>query len=126
MKRAYDRAGHDDGWRVLIDRVWPRGRSREDLAIDAWCKEIAPSDALRKWFGHDRARWDEFQRRYREELREQGEALDELLAKAARGRLTLVYGARDEHHNQAVVLRKRLLERHRKRRAQRPAKRENP
>lgn len=119
IKRAYDTAERGDGWRVLVDRVWPRGRSRKALAIDAWCKSLAPSDELRKWFGHDPARWKAFQRRYRNELREQGGAMDELLAVASRQRVTLVFGASDAKHNQAVILRRRLLERHRKRAAAR-------
>ena len=119
IMRAYDTAERGDGWRVLVDRVWPRGRSRKALAIDAWCKSLAPSDELRKWFGHDPARWKAFQRRYRNELREQGGAMDELLAVASRQRVTLVFGASDAKHNQAVILRRRLLERHRKRAAAR-------
>lgn len=117
LKRAYDPASRGDGSRVLVDRVWPRGRSHAELALDEWCKDLAPSDTLRKWFGHDVERWKEFQERYREELRAQDDALDALLERAAKGRLTLVFGARDEEHNQAVVLRKRLLERHRRRMA---------
>ncbi|HEX6928965.1 MAG TPA: DUF488 family protein [Gammaproteobacteria bacterium] len=113
LKRAYAAASRGDGYRVLVDRVWPRGRSKAELALDDWCKDIAPSDALRKWFGHEVSRWAEFRRRYRAELRDKGELLDSLLDKA-RPRLTLVFGAADEEHNQAVVLRARLLERHRK------------
>lgn len=106
ITRAYDDPNPDDGHRVLVDRVWPRGRSREALHIDAWEREIAPSDGLRHWFGHDPARWDEFQRRYRAELAtpEAGRVLDGLAATAAAGTLTLVYGAHDREHNQAVVL----------------------
>ncbi len=114
LKRAYDAPARDDGRRVLVDRVWPRGRSKAELALHAWCKDIAPSDELRKWFGHDASRWIEFRRRYRAELRGKGEVLDELLA-LAQPRLTLVFGAADKAHNQAVVLRARLLERYRKR-----------
>lgn len=106
ITRAYEPPGADDGHRVLVDRVWPRGRSREVLHIDTWERDIAPSDELRHWFGHDPARWDEFQRRYRDELAtpEATQVLDALAAIAASGTLTLVYGARDEEHNQAVVL----------------------
>ncbi|HEX7047410.1 MAG TPA: DUF488 family protein [Gammaproteobacteria bacterium] len=114
LKRAYDLPARGDGYRVLVDRLWPRGRSKAQLALDEWCKDIAPSDELRKWFGHDAARWTEFRKRYRAELREKTELLDALLAHA-RPRLTLVFGAADETHNQAVVLRARLLERFRKR-----------
>lgn len=116
LKRAYEKPARSDGVRVLVDRLWPRGRSKAELALDDWCKEIAPSDELRKWFGHDPERWQEFQRRYRAELRDQGELLDALLARA-KPRLTLIYSAADEAHNQAVVLRKRLLERFRRKHA---------
>jgi uncharacterized protein YeaO (DUF488 family) len=103
LKRAYAPAEPGDGQRVLVDRVWPRGVSRAEAHIDLWLKEVAPSTALRKWFGHDPARWDEFRRRYREELKG-NPALDQLKAMAAEGRTTLVYGAKDEAHNQAVAL----------------------
>ncbi|HEX6929181.1 MAG TPA: DUF488 family protein, partial [Gammaproteobacteria bacterium] len=76
LKRAYDAPSQGDGYRVLVDRLWPRGRSKADLALDEWCRDVAPSDALRKWFGHDPARWTEFRRRYRIELRDKGELLD--------------------------------------------------
>ncbi len=114
LKRAYDAPLRTDGHRVLVDRLWPRGRSKAELALDDWCKDVAPSDALRKWFGHDPSRWTEFQRRYRAELREKTALLDDLLART-KPRLTLVYSAADEDHNQAVLLRRRLLERSRKR-----------
>ncbi|HEX8938964.1 MAG TPA: DUF488 family protein [Candidatus Limnocylindrales bacterium] len=106
LKRAYEPPAADDGQRVLVDRVWPRGRSREALALAAWHRELGPSDALRYWFGHDPARWTEFRERYLDELAapELQPRLDELAAVARRGTLTLVYGARDEAHNQAVVL----------------------
>jgi uncharacterized protein YeaO (DUF488 family) len=107
LKRAYDVPGAGDGYRVLVDRLWPRGVRKDALAIDAWMKEVGPSDELRRWFGHDEARWDEFAARYRDELRQSpaAERVDELVAEAERGAVTLVYGARDERHNQAVVLR---------------------
>lgn len=114
LKRAFDAPARGDGARVLVDRLWPRGCSKASLALDEWCREIAPSNDLRRWFGHDPARWQEFQRRYRAELRGKGELLDDLLARA-KPRLTLVFSAADEEHNQAVVLRRRLLERFRKR-----------
>jgi uncharacterized protein YeaO (DUF488 family) len=104
LKRAYEPPAKADGTRVLIDRLWPRGVSKSKAAIDHWFRDLAPSTELRKWFGHDPARWDEFRRRYTEELKPHREQLDELLRIAAKGRLTLVYGARDEEHNDAVVL----------------------
>lgn len=104
IKRAYAPAAPTDGTRVLVDRLWPRGLDRQHAAIDHWLKDVAPSTELRKWFGHDPARWAEFCRRYEAELA-QNPAVDELRAIAAKGPVTLVYGARDEVHNQAVVLR---------------------
>ncbi|RJL16645.1 DUF488 domain-containing protein [Paracoccus siganidrum] len=109
LKRAYEPAAPEDGTRILVDRLWPRGRSRQDAALDDWIKEIAPSTELRKWFGHDPARWEEFRRRYRAELRDHGEQLDHIRALARQGTVTLVYGARDGRHNDAVVLREVLL-----------------
>jgi uncharacterized protein YeaO (DUF488 family) len=113
LTRAYEASAPDDGARVLVDRVWPRGRSREVLALAAWERDAAPTDELRRWFGHDPARWDEFRRRYREELQgpNRQAALERLARLAQDGPLTLVYGAADEAHNQAVVLREVLLER---------------
>jgi uncharacterized protein YeaO (DUF488 family) len=90
---------------VLVDRVWPRGRTKEALAIDEWAKDLAPSTRLRKWFGHDPGRWEDFRKRYREELASKRNRLRALLNAAGRRPLTLVYGAKDEEHNQAVVLR---------------------
>ena len=110
IKRIYDDPAPDDGARVLVDRLWPRGLTKAKAAIDRWDKEVAPSTALRQWFGHDPARWDEFRRRYREELSAEGEACDRLRALAETGPVTLLYGARDEAHNQAVALRDMLLE----------------
>ena len=109
IKRAYEPAAPADGRRVLIDRLWPRGVNKDRLAITRWIKEIGPSDALRRWFGHDPERWDEFRRRYKAELANRNEALAELRGLARQGRLTLVYGARDDTHNNAVVLREALL-----------------
>ena len=109
MKRAYERPAADDGVRILIDRLWPRGVSKAAAAIDQWAKDIAPSTALRKWFGHDPARWQEFRRRYAKELRQHPEELARLRALAKQGPVTLVFSARDEHHNDAVVLRGLLL-----------------
>lgn len=104
LKRAYDPAEPDDGRRVLVDRLWPRGVSRQRARVDEWRRELAPSDELRKWFGHDPERFPEFRRRYLEELREQRPGLSELRRRARAGALTLVYSARDPEHNQAVVL----------------------
>jgi uncharacterized protein YeaO (DUF488 family) len=107
LERAYGEHSTDGGLRVLVDRLWPRGVRREALALDAWMKEVAPSEELRRWFGHDPARWKEFAARYRAELRRQpaAELVDQLVHQAKHGPLTLVYGAKDEEHNQAVVLR---------------------
>jgi uncharacterized protein YeaO (DUF488 family) len=110
LKRAYAPASAEDGKRVLVDRLWPRGLSKRRAAVDQWMKDIAPSPGLRKWFGHDPARWNEFRRRYAREIRHQGELLDELRRLARHGTVTLVYAARDEDHNDAVVLRTLLLE----------------
>jgi uncharacterized protein YeaO (DUF488 family) len=111
LKRAYEAAENADGKRYLVDRVWPRGLTKDKLHIDSWLKDVAPSTELRKWFGHDPARWNEFQSRYRKELSAHTEALAPLLDAARRGNVTLVYGARDTEHNQAVVL-KQVLEEH--------------
>ena len=111
LKRAYEPAGPDDGTRILVDRLWPRGVSKAEAAVDRWLKEIAPSTELRQWFGHDPARWPEFLRRYTEELRQHEAALDEIRALAREGTVTLVYGARDETHNDAVALKDVLLRR---------------
>jgi uncharacterized protein YeaO (DUF488 family) len=105
IKRAYEEPAPEDGYRVLVDRVWPRGRTKKALAIDAWAKSLAPSARLRQWFGHDPQRWQEFQKRYREELSDARDSLQGLLQAAGKRPLTLVYGAKDEEHNQAVVLR---------------------
>jgi len=109
LKRAYEPAEADDGVRILIDRLWPRGVSKAKAALDNWVKEVAPSTELRKWFGHDPARWEEFQRRYRTELDEQSAVLDRVRALAKAHVVTLVYSAHDEQHNDAVVLRAVLL-----------------
>lgn len=111
LRRAYETPTRNDGRRVLVDRIWPRGVSREDAEIDHWCQDLAPSDELRRWFGHDVDRWEEFQRRYHAELRDRDEQLDQLVAWTERGRITLVYGAKDREHNNAVVLRDVIEER---------------
>lgn len=109
LKRAYDPPARADGTRVLVDRLWPRGVRKAEAGLDGWVKELAPSVELRKWFGHDPARWREFERRYAAELAHHAEQLEQLRALARKGPLTLVFGARDEEHNDAVVLRKILL-----------------
>lgn len=111
LKRIYDAASEDDGRRVLVDRIWPRGVAKADAALDDWCKSVAPSTELRKWFGHDRDRWDAFSERYRAELdAADQEAIDTLQGLAKNGRLTLVYAARDTECNHAVVLKAWLEE----------------
>jgi uncharacterized protein YeaO (DUF488 family) len=107
IRRAYEEASPSDGYRVLVDRLWPRGVKKESLRLDLWAKDLAPSPALRQWFGHDPARFRDFARRYHAELRASParELLADLTRRAAAGPVTLVYGARDEQHNGAVVLR---------------------
>lgn len=109
LKRAYEPSNSKDGHRILVDRLWPRGVSKAEADIDEWVKDLAPSTELRKWFGHDPERWDEFRRRYAEEIRGHAELLAHLRALAREGPVTLVYSARDELHNDAVVLREVLL-----------------
>ncbi len=106
IKRVYEPAADDDGYRVLVDRLWPRGVSKDKAHLDTWMKDIAPSTELRRWFGHDPARWDEFERRYRAEIAEPERSLlvDALAERATQGQVTLVFGARDTLHNEAVVL----------------------
>jgi len=104
VKRAYDRPDPKDGPRVLVDRLWPRGVRKEDAAIDLWAKEMAPSKDLREWFGHDPDKWDGFKDRYFKELRRNPSPWRALLEKARHGRVTLVYAAKDEDHNNAVAL----------------------
>lgn len=111
LERAYTPPSARDGTRVLVDRLWPRGLEKEKAKVDLWAKDLAPSTELRRWFGHDPAKWPEFQRRYRDELAARGEELDALHHLARKGTVTLVYAARDETHNNAVVLRDVLLER---------------
>ena len=104
LKRVYEEPSPHDGYRVLVERLWPRGLTKARVAVDLWLKEVAPSPELRKWFGHDPARWEEFQERYRQELREKNDAVQLLRQKANEGTVTLVYAARDEEHNGARVL----------------------
>ena len=110
LKRAYEPASPDDGARILIDRLWPRGVSKEKAALNEWIKEIAPSTELRQWFGHDPERWPEFQRRYKAELRQHSQELDRIRALAKKQTVTLVYSAHDEEHNDAIVLKDVLSE----------------
>ncbi|HEY9579040.1 MAG TPA: DUF488 domain-containing protein [Rhizorhapis sp.] len=109
LKRAYEPAEEEDGQRILVDRLWPRGLSKADSKIDEWIKDIAPSTTLRKWFGHEVARWEAFHDRYIEEVSESTEPLERLREMARKGRITLVYAAHDTEHNNAVVLRELLL-----------------
>lgn len=104
LKRAYETPAASDGRRILIDRLWPRGLSKKKAAVDEWMKELAPSSELRRWFSHDPAKWQEFRRRYKHELTGHRELVDKLARLASRRRITLVYSARDEKHNDAVVL----------------------
>ena len=108
LKRVYEKPSKEDGFRVLVERLWPRGLTKERAGIDLWLKEIAPSDRLRKWFGHDPVRWEDFRKRYEAELRKKKEVLDPLRRRIDEGDVTLVYAARDEAHNSAVAL-KRFL-----------------
>jgi len=108
LKRVYDPPATSDGRRILVDRIWPRGITKADLQIDAWLKDLAPSTELRKWFGHDPAKWDEFRKRYAGELEQRSEALEELVEKARAGHVTLVFSAKDTEHNNAVALREHL------------------
>ncbi len=110
IKRVYEPAERGDGERILVDRLWPRGLSKRAAAVDEWMKDLGPSHELRKWFGHDPRRWSEFRRRYEAELRTQRDPLMAIARKATRGPVTLLFGARDPEHNQAVVL-KGVIER---------------
>jgi len=104
LKRAYDEAGTEDGRRFLVERLWPRGITKAALPLDGWLKDVAPSTELRKWFGHDPAKWKEFQHRYRAELRQKPQFWKPLLDAARKGKITLVFSSHDVEHNNAVVL----------------------
>jgi uncharacterized protein YeaO (DUF488 family) len=108
VRRAYETPAKSDGCRILVDRIWPRGITKGDLQVDAWLKDLAPSTGLRKWFGHDPKKWDEFRKRYVRELEQHSGALDELIARAKAGHVTLVFGAKDSEHNNAVALKQQL------------------
>lgn len=110
VKRVYAKPGRDDGYRVLVDRLWPRGLTKEEARLDLWLKEVAPSNELRTWFHADRSRWQDFRRRYLAELKEHREELRPLAERASRSPVTLVFAVKDEERNNAVVL-KQYLER---------------
>ncbi|MDD5248140.1 MAG: DUF488 domain-containing protein [Rhodocyclaceae bacterium] len=110
VKRVYDPADAGDGARFLVDRLWPRGMRKEELPLDDWLKELAPSDELRTWFGHDPQKWDEFCRRYHSELDAKQAAVRQLLSAARRGNVTLLFSAHDVEHNNAIALREYLRE----------------
>jgi uncharacterized protein YeaO (DUF488 family) len=110
IKRVYEKPEKSDGIRILVDRLWPRGLTKEKAGIDLWLKDIAPSTELRKWFGHDPEKWKEFRKRYSAELKKNEEQLSLLKDQVKKGSVTLVYGAKDEEHNEALVL-KELLNR---------------
>jgi uncharacterized protein YeaO (DUF488 family) len=108
IKRVYEKAAKADGFRVLVDRLWPRGLSKEDAALDEWLKDVAPSSKLRKWFGHDPSKWEEFRKRYFSELEAQRERLASLKDQARKRRVTLLFGAKDERFNNAMALKEFL------------------
>lgn len=110
VKRVYEERSGSDGVRILVDRLWPRGISKEKAGIDLWMKELAPSDELRRWFGHDPSRWEEFKTRYRKELAEKVKLISILRDMDRKGTVTLIYAAKDIHHNNAEVL-KEVIER---------------
>ena len=111
LKRAYENASPEDGLRVLVDRLWPRGLSKQKAGVDVWLKDIAPSHELRKWFGHEPAKWKDFQARYRREMKEQADSLALLRKKAKAGTVTLLFAAHDEERNNAVLLKSVLARR---------------
>ncbi|MFA5072601.1 MAG: DUF488 domain-containing protein [Nitrospirota bacterium] len=104
LKRIYEKPEKGDGYRILVDRLWPRGVSKERAALDLWLKEIAPSDSLRKWFSHDPEKWSEFKKKYKAELKANEEDVTQLKSLARKGTITLLYAAKDEEHNEALVI----------------------
>ncbi|HZS53804.1 MAG TPA: DUF488 domain-containing protein [Bryobacteraceae bacterium] len=104
VKRAYEEPGDGDGRRYLVDRLWPRGRTKDSLKLDGWLKDVAPSQSLRRWFNHDTKKWDEFRQKYFDELNAKPEGLELLIETARKGHITLIYGAHDTEHNNAVAL----------------------
>ena len=117
IKRVYEQPDKEDGKRILVDRLWPRGLTKEKASVDLWLKEIAPSTELRKWFGHDPDKWKSFRGRYETEIRHNDDLVKVLKDKAKGGTVTLVYGARDQKHNEALVLKQFLEKRETKRRS---------
>ena len=113
LKRAYERSSAEDGMRILVERLWPRGLTKARAAVDLWIKDVAPSPELRKWFGHDPARWQQFKHRYWNELKNKKDDVDVLRRKAREGKVTFIYAAHDEEHNGALAL-KKFIERRRK------------
>ena len=111
LKRAYEDSDPADGERILVERLWPRGLTKARAAVDLWLKDVAPSPELRRWFGHDPARWKQFEQRYWKELRAKQEVVDLLASKARSGTITLVYAARDQEHNSALALKEFLDQR---------------
>jgi uncharacterized protein YeaO (DUF488 family) len=110
IKRIYDDASASDGWRVLVDRLWPRGVRKEEAELDEWAKEITPSDDLRKWFGHDPGKWNEFRKEYRAELKTKNVELAQLIERCPEQTMTLLFAAKDEAHSHAVILKEVLNE----------------
>ena len=108
LKRVYDPPAPEDGKRILVDRLWPRGIKKESLKMDEWLKEIAPSDQLRKWFSHDPGKYDEFKKRYTKELEDKSEILKRIKSEAKRGKVTILFSAKDTEHNNATVLKELL------------------
>jgi uncharacterized protein YeaO (DUF488 family) len=115
IERIYNNPkGHDDGFRILVDRLWPRGLSKDKVRVDLWQKNIAPSNSLRKWFGHDEKKWNEFKRRYFKELEKNNESVNTILNKLNEGSITLLYGAKEEKFNNAIALKEYLEEKMKK------------
>jgi uncharacterized protein YeaO (DUF488 family) len=108
LKRVYEKSAEEDGTRILVDRLWPRGLTKQKANVDIWLKEIAPSTELRKWFHHDPEKWTEFKKRYLLELKRRKEQIELLKKQLGKGTVTLVYGAKDEEHNEALVLKELL------------------
>src|ERR1044071_1689130 len=108
LKRAYEKHGRDDGHCILVERLWPRGLTKRQAKIDLWLKDVAPSTELRRWFGHDPDKWNEFRQRYQKELKQQDQLIKLLKRKAKAGTITLIYAARDEQHSGALVLQRFL------------------
>ena len=111
LKRAYEKPSADDGVRILVERLWPRGLTKAKAALDLWIKDVAPSPNLRKWFGHDPARWTQFRQRYWKELKDKKDAIDALRRKAREGKVTFIYAAHDEEHNGALALKEFIEQR---------------